>query len=87
MGISLYFILDNTKSVVLNITNAMKNERLFVRFVRFKKVSFPKKGVLREKRKTKKKKVTQRKRNIKEKRVTPLKVPFFQRMSAIFIYI
>ena len=41
---------------------------------------------MREK-KSKKKKVTQRKRNIKEKRVTPLKVPFFQRMSAIFIYI
>ena len=57
-----------------------------MRFVRFKKVSFPKKGVLREKRKTKKKKVAQRKRNIKEKRVTPLKTPFFQRTNLIYIY-
>lgn len=38
-------------------------------------------------REKKNRKESNTKKRIKEKRVTPLKVPFFQRMSAIFIYI
>ena len=51
-----------------------------------RKFPFLKRGFDERKEKQEKESNT-KKKNIKEKRVTPLKVPFFQRMSAIFIYI